>query len=487
MPASIPSTRRPRGGAPGRGDRLIACRAGRCPGRRHRPVERHRAGRDASAPADRPRPDPRDRDGARARSTTPSTRSTAATSRTCSTSTRRRPARSTRRTRPSRPPHTACCWASRRSRVTRALGLVRRDVGGRSRTGRSKQGGIAAGEAAAAAMLDSRDGDGFMAAFTFDIGTEAGDWRPVGWAPRSGARSRPVGRQPEAVPDREPVAVPLGGPERAHERRVRRGLRRGEVARSARTARRGRPTRPPPPSSGSSRRSPLWNNLMLDLAGRYAPRHGRPGPALRRWSTSRLPTRRSRCWNDKYHWNFWRPRAAIREADTDGNPATIADPGWESLFAPATATTPPLATPPFPDHPSGHGCLSGAVLNTMADFFGTDKVEITVVSGRSLNGVPIPPRTFDRFSRRDQGDHRRAGLGRHPLPHRRRAGHGDRQEGRPLGPEALLPARALTWGLAPGRLGSPRRSSQLPGWYSYAPTSGPHPARRRPAASLGGA
>src|SRR5262245_5361756 len=104
------------------------------------------------------------------------------------------------------------------------------------------------------------------------------------------------------------------------------------------------------------------------------------------------------CWNDKYYWNFWRPRAAIREADTDGNPATIADPNWESLFAPATQTTPPLSTPPFPDHPSGHGCVSGAVLNTFADFFGTDKVAFSVASGRALNGVPIPPREFDRFS-----------------------------------------------------------------------------------------
>jgi hypothetical protein len=42
--------------------------------------------------------------------------------------------------------------------------------------------------------------------------------------------------------------------------------------------------------------------------------------------------------------------------------------------------------------------VTGAVMNTMTDFFGTDKVEVTVVSGRSLNGVPIPPRTFDRFS-----------------------------------------------------------------------------------------
>ena len=40
------------------------------------------------------------------------------------------------------------------------------------------------------------------------------------------------------------------------------------------------------------------------------------------------------CWNDKYHWYFWRPRAAIQEAATDGNPATVADPTWEPLFPP---------------------------------------------------------------------------------------------------------------------------------------------------------
>jgi hypothetical protein len=104
------------------------------------------------------------------------------------------------------------------------------------------------------------------------------------------------------------------------------------------------------------------------------------------------------CWNDKWFWHFWRPRAAIREADTDRNPATVADPAWESLFAPATQTTPPLATPPFPDHPSGHGCVSGATVGAFQDFFGTDKASFDVVGGRSLNGVPIPPRHFDRFS-----------------------------------------------------------------------------------------
>lgn len=51
------------------------------------------------------------------------------------------------------------------------------------------------------------------------------------------------------------------------------------------------------------------------------------------------------CWNDKYHWNFWRPIDAIRLAATDRNPATAADPSWRPLFDPATVvTTPPLAT-----------------------------------------------------------------------------------------------------------------------------------------------
>ena len=36
---------------------------------------------------------------------------------------------------------------------------------------------------------------------------------------------------------------------------------------------------------------------------------------------------------------------------------------------------------------------------TFAEFFGTDKVAVTIVSNRSLDGVPIAPRSFDRFSR----------------------------------------------------------------------------------------
>jgi hypothetical protein len=57
-------------------------------------------------------------------------------------------------------------------------------------------------------------------------------------------------------------------------------------------------------------------------------------------------------WNDKYHYNFWRPVTAIRHAGGDGNAATDEDLSWTSLFDPslpvATAGIgPALSTPPY--------------------------------------------------------------------------------------------------------------------------------------------
>jgi len=100
------------------------------------------------------------------------------------------------------------------------------------------------------------------------------------------------------------------------------------------------------------------------------------------------------CWNDKYYWNFWRPIDAIHDAASDGNPATVADPTWKPLFDPATATTPTLSTPAFPDHPSGHSCVSSATLGAMQNFFGTDKIAFNIVSSR----FPTQPRHYERFS-----------------------------------------------------------------------------------------
>jgi PAP2 superfamily len=101
------------------------------------------------------------------------------------------------------------------------------------------------------------------------------------------------------------------------------------------------------------------------------------------------------CWNDKYYWQFWRPITAIREADTDGNPDTEPDPTWLPLFDPATpvCNPPPLVTPPFPDHPSGHACNTSAFVHTLRNFFGTDRIAVSVFSNKSCTW-----RSFDRFS-----------------------------------------------------------------------------------------
>jgi hypothetical protein len=100
------------------------------------------------------------------------------------------------------------------------------------------------------------------------------------------------------------------------------------------------------------------------------------------------------CYAEKYYWQFWRPVAAIRAGDTDGNKETDADPNWTPLFNPAAQQFgPALNTPPFPDHPSAHGCYSGAVVGALKTFFGTDKVSFSAFSGRTRT-----TRSFARLS-----------------------------------------------------------------------------------------
>jgi hypothetical protein len=106
------------------------------------------------------------------------------------------------------------------------------------------------------------------------------------------------------------------------------------------------------------------------------------------------------CWNDKAYWSFWRPITAIREAANDGNPATEADSNWVPLFDPSVRVSgAPLVTPGFPDHPSGHTCISGAIVHALQAFFGTDKIAFTAISNKcSLPGPCPTTRSFDRFS-----------------------------------------------------------------------------------------
>lgn len=88
-------------------------------------------------------------------------------------------------------------------------------------------------------------------------------------------------------------------------------------------------------------------------------------------------------WDAKYEYNTWRPITAIREADSDGNPATSPEAGW----------TPLLPTPPFPSYVSGHSTFSSAAAAVLAALFGDD-TSFTIGS----DGLPMVTRSFDSFS-----------------------------------------------------------------------------------------
>lgn len=89
-------------------------------------------------------------------------------------------------------------------------------------------------------------------------------------------------------------------------------------------------------------------------------------------------------WQSKYTYNRWRPVAAIREADTDGNPATVQDAGW----------TPLVTTPAFPEYVSAHSTFSAAAAGVLSSFFGTD--DVVFPAEAYMN--PAQKRFFGSFS-----------------------------------------------------------------------------------------
>lgn len=123
-------------------------------------------------------------------------------------------------------------------------------------------------------------------------------------------------------------------------------------------------------------------------------------------------------WDSKYHYQVWRPVTGIREADEgsgptglgDGNPATLGDPGFSPLGAPASNLAGPNFTPPFPAYPSGHAAFGGALFQVLRHFFGRDDVAFSFVSDE-YNGVtrdnqgnvrPLLPRRYRSFSQAEE-------------------------------------------------------------------------------------
>ena len=123
-------------------------------------------------------------------------------------------------------------------------------------------------------------------------------------------------------------------------------------------------------------------------------------------------------WDSKYFYDYWRPIGGIRESDPgtgptglgDGNDATVGDPAWSPLCAPASNLNGPNFTPPFPAYPSGHAGFGGALFQTLRRFYGTDRIRFTFVSDE-FNGItkdnsgdvrPLLPRSFRTLSQAEE-------------------------------------------------------------------------------------
>lgn len=89
-------------------------------------------------------------------------------------------------------------------------------------------------------------------------------------------------------------------------------------------------------------------------------------------------------WDSKYEYGHWRPYTAIRAAADDGNDATAADEGWQSL----------LPAPPFPEYVSAHAAGCAAAFAVLASQWG-DGVSFTMSTITAPAGMP--ERSFRSF------------------------------------------------------------------------------------------
>jgi hypothetical protein len=244
--------------------------------------------------------------------------------------------------------------------------------------GTPKQRGIRVGRAAAAAMLANRANDGRFGTYTFPVGTDLGEWRLVpplnansfGWV----SLVKPFTLR-RADQYRIGPPFPLASADYAREFNEVKSL---GGASSTRT-----PAQATLATWASANPFPALNRSLREIAVK---RHLSTSQQARLFVMTSMSTADSliACWENKDHWLFWRPQTAIQLADTDGNPATVADPSWTSL----------IPTPGYPDPPSGFNCLVSGMMNAARAYFGTNSMTFDMTS---VGTTPIT-RHYTRFT-----------------------------------------------------------------------------------------
>lgn len=100
--------------------------------------------------------------------------------------------------------------------------------------------------------------------------------------------------------------------------------------------------------------------------------------------------------DNKFHYNHWRPYTAIRWAENDGNPDTLAEETWTNTHRHTYA---------FPSYPSAHGTACAAAMTAFDDVFGEDyaftmRIPMVDVAGPFSGKIEMQPpsRDFDSFA-----------------------------------------------------------------------------------------
>ncbi len=230
--------------------------------------------------------------------------------------------------------------------------------------------GITWGQTAANGILAWRATDGFTPAPPpFLGGTSVGEWRPTPPAFAAGAGPQFAYMTPWAI--NAPSQFRPGGPPALTSDRYTADFNETKTMGSISSTTRSSDQTIYAWFWAASTATYLWNNIADVLIEQdeddhdFGHRHGRRNALLEHARVLALldiamADAAIACWEAKYYYVAWRPVTAIPLADTDGNPATIADPNWAPLFA----------TPNHPEYPSGHSTVSGAAAGVLANFFG---------------------------------------------------------------------------------------------------------------------
>ncbi|MEU6918749.1 vanadium-dependent haloperoxidase [Streptomyces olindensis] len=229
--------------------------------------------------------------------------------------------------------------------------------------GEAEEAGVAFGKRAAAHIIELRRDDGRGATVPFPARPRPGVWRPTppGHEPFASAW---MGRVRPLLLD-SPGQFRPGPPPALRSARYAKDL--AELAHYG-----GRTGSHRTPGQTETARYFVALDLLGAL-GDHAARHG-----LGIAETARLYAAANTAqadaviaaWDAKLHYGTWRPVTAIREADTDGNPATRADRHWEPL----------LLTPAHPDYLSGHTTMGGALMRMLTGILGTPRVDLRIRS-----------------------------------------------------------------------------------------------------------